>query len=420
MHHSTLLLLLLSTPPAQPLTLESVLRTAVEQSPQIRQARHQWEAAKQLKAQAVSLPDPRLSYNHYLRSIETRTGPQRWALGISQTVPEPGKLILSGRIADRDARIAYLRYEALVRNVIAEAKERFFELYYIDRARRVTQAIAQLYDRYAAVAAGEARSGQARLQESFRAESQRAQLGYDLILLEEMRQAEAEALRAVLGLAPSDSLGATAEVAEPIPFGGPVGRLQEIARMHNQELQAAGVEVERARLGVRLAKRAPIPDFTFSLNYISTGNPLLPTPDAGSDPLTVGVGISLPVWWWKFRAQSRQARHQQRAAQAGLESQQSRLRADVAKSYFQLNNASRLVQLYRETLIPQARQAMTSVEELYRTGTADLTSVLETTAAFHNFELARLRAFSDYYQHLARLEQLLGTALDARPQGGSP
>jgi len=80
------------------------------------------------------------------------------------------------------------------------------------------------------------------------------------------------------------------------------------------------------------------------------------------------------------------------------------------------------VQLYHDTLVPQARQALQSVEELYRKGDATLAALLELTATVHNFELARLRATADYYQNVARLERVLGRALplpaDASPPAG--
>jgi outer membrane protein TolC len=338
----------------------------------------------------------------------------RWALGISQTIPFPHKLILAGRIADRDTRIAYLRYEAEVRNALADAKEKFFELYYIDRAIEFTGTVSEIYNRHLALA-GSARQGSSPAM--FRAESQRAQLDYDIVLLKEMRMAEEVSLRGILGLDHTRPLARTADVGDPAPLGEEIERIQELAVLHNQELLAAGITLERAQLNTKLTKSAAIPDLTLSVGYTSVGNPLVPVPDAGRDPLSVGVGISLPIFFWKYRAQARQAQARERAAEIELEHQKLQLRANVARACFRLRNSSRLVQLYRDTLLPQARQAIDSAEALYRSGQSDLRSLLETTATYHNFELARLRATADYYQNVARVERILGTALDLKPTG---
>ena len=156
----------------------------------------------------------------------------------------PGKLIIAGRIADKEAEAARLRYEAAVRDALSDAKEAYFELYYIDRAQQVTGEIKKLYDRYAALAVGRHGSGQAQLPETFRAESQRAQLGYDLVLLSEMRAAEAERLRAVLGLPAQAERGPRRKTwPNRRNWARRWSSSRKSPQQHNQELAAAGVEV---------------------------------------------------------------------------------------------------------------------------------------------------------------------------------
>jgi outer membrane protein TolC len=368
-------------------------------------ALHKWLAATHKKPQMVALPDPRLEATYfYVRDQD------KYMLGLSQEIPYPGKLILAGRIADKEAEAARLRYQAALRDALSEAKEAYFELYYIDRAQGVTREIQKLYERYAALAAGGKAVGQPKLPETFRAESQRAQLGYDLVLLTEMRKAERERLRALLGLDAQAAIGATEDVAEPIAFGETTERLQEIAQQHNQELAAAGVDVQRAQYDLKLARRAPIPDLMIGANYTRMTAEMERQGTAG-----VTMGITLPLWIPKYQARTKEAAEMEKAARFEQTAQGLKVRADLAKAYFSLNNSSRLVRLYRETLLPQARQALNSAEELYRKGDATLAALLETTATVHNFELARLRATADFYQNVARLERVLGTALQLRP-----
>lgn len=381
-------------------TLEAVLRLTAG-SPMVEAAKHRWLAATHKRPQMVALPDPRAEVTYY--PVADR---DKYMLGLSQEIPYPGKLIIAGRIADKEAEAARLRYEAALRDALSDAKEAYFELYYIDRARKVTSEIKRLYDRYAALAAGGTQVAQPKLPELFRAESQRAQLGYDLVLLEQMRAAEAERLRAVLGLPARAQLGPTEDVAEPLQLGETIERLQEIALQHNQELAAAGVEVQRAQYDVKLARRAPIPDLMIGANYTR-----MVEREMMDHAIGVTAGFSIPLWFPKYQARSREAGEMEKAARSEEEAQKLKVRADLAKAYFSLSNSSRLVRLYRETLLPQARQALQSAEELYRKGDANLTSVLETTATVHNFELARLRATADFYQNVARLERTLGTAM---------
>ncbi len=386
-------------------TLEAVLRLTAAQNPMVQAAAQRWQAATHRRAQVVSLPDPKIEASYFIRQVD-----DRWMLSLSQEIPYPGKLRLGGRMADTAAQAAHLRYQAAIRNALAEAKEMYFELYYIDRAQDITAAIKTLYERYAALAAGGTDVGKTKLPETFRAESQRAQLGYDLLLLHEMRATEAQRLRSIMGLRGESAIGPTEDVATPVPLGTSLEALSVVAERHNQELLAAGVEVERAGYQVKLARQAPIPDLMIGASYTD----MLEVP-SNSNPLGVTVGLSLPLWFGKYRAMEQEARAMEAAMKSEQVAAQAQVRSDLARAYFRLKNASRLVQLYNDTLVPQARQALRSVEALYRTGEATLAAMLELTATVHNFELARLRATADYYQNVARIERVLGVALTLTP-----
>lgn len=391
------------------LTLPELLQAAAKENPMVKAAYHKWQAAAQKYPQAFSLPDPMISGRYFVRQM--KPDDPKWELMASQNIPYPGKLIIAGKIADKEAQAAFLRYQASTRNALTDAKEMYFELYYIDRAQSVTAEIRNLYERYAALAAGGTEVGRPKLPEQFRAESQREQLGYDLILLKEMRETEAARLSAMLALPKGRGLGPTEDVADPAELRDSLDSLLDIAERYNQELAAAGVEVERSILQSKYARRAPIPDLSVSASYMRTGE-MPDGTDPTRDPITVGVGISIPLWFNKYKAMAREASEMEKAALAEEEAQRQEIRAALAKAYFSLRNASRLVRLYRDTLIPQGRQALQSAEELYRKGEANLASVLETTATVHNFELARLRATADFYQNLARVERILGTAFE--------
>jgi len=397
-------------------SLETVLRLTASHSPSIKAARHRWLAANQKKPQVVALPDPRVSYTHWLQQMTPDF--EEWKIGISQTIPWPEKLILAGRIADKDTQTAYLKYQIAARNAFADAKEAYFELVYIDRAIAVTEAVEKLYSRYAAVAAGGVDAGRTKLPETFRAESQRAQLSYDVILLREMRLTESERLGAIMGLGGA-AIGVTREPPPPGRLSNSLDDLHVVALRNNQELQAAGVELEKAGIETELARRAPIPDLTIGVDYARTGfpkNPGAPT----DDPVMFGIEVNIPLDLRKYRAIEQEARRKEQAAVADRDVMRLQTRSELAQAYFRLNNASRLVRLYRETLVPQARQAMQSAEELHRRGNANLTSVLETASTVHNFELARLRATSDFYRSVARIERVLGTAMEVTRSTTAP
>lgn len=388
------------------LRLDDLLRLAAARNPTLRATQARWKAAQQKRPQAVALPDPQLELMPYLTRMADEE--EEWGVQVSQMIPHPRRRAIAGKIADKEARAAYLKHQIAVRNAIADTKAAFLELYYIDRAQVVTREVSRLYDRYAGLAAGSV--GGPRLPETFRAEAQRSQLGYDLVLLQQMRDAEVARLRAATG-SPQLAVTTTAEIGE-IPARLPeVAVLERTAEAHNQELAAAGVELERARDQVAQARLVRTPDFSLGAQFMKTGGQDAPGGDPTRDPLRLNLGVTLPLWGDKNRAVIAEARESEEAARSEREAQLLSLRADLARTYFALANAHRLVRLYRDSLIPQSRQAIQSAEALHRTGAASILALIEATVNFHNFELARLRATVDFFQNVAKLERLIGTAL---------
>ena len=67
--------------------LEDYLTYAALNNPRLEAAFHRWKAALERVPQAESLPDPRFSYRYYIEAVETRRGPMRQAVDLTQTFP---------------------------------------------------------------------------------------------------------------------------------------------------------------------------------------------------------------------------------------------------------------------------------------------------------------------------------------------
>lgn len=171
------------------------------------------------------------------------------------------------------------------------------------------------------------------------------------------------------------------------------------------------VEVKRAGLGVDLAESRWWPELKLMVTTVAdagTGERL----DA-KDAWMAEVSVSLPLDVRKKRAGVRQALAEREAAAGDLRAMAAETRALVRKAYFAAHNARRLLDLYERTLIPQAKQAMQTAEAWNVDQEKNLPGLLETQSTWLNFNLARLRALTDYQQSLARLERLAGGRLTA-------
>ena len=72
--------------------LTGYVATALERHPQIRAAFERWRASVYRISEARRWPEPTISFRYFVRSVETRVGPQQARFGVQQAFPWPTKL----------------------------------------------------------------------------------------------------------------------------------------------------------------------------------------------------------------------------------------------------------------------------------------------------------------------------------------
>jgi outer membrane protein TolC len=413
---------------AEGLGLARAVQLGAERNPSVAAARERWLARIKVEPQALTPPDPMLEAGYQFRSTETRVGPVDGSLGLRQTLPWPGKLWARGRVAATGADIAQLQYEAALRDLIVDVKGAYYELFYLDQAIPVVNGIEEMLRNDALLAYSELTVGRTALSEAFRAESQSAQLAYDRLLLAEQRDAQAERLKSLLNLPPDTLIGPVREA--PVYDVSPdLEELYARAETYAEVLKIKGLETQRAAYETYLAKLSRIPDITLGGTYTfvdeartmttvsPSGTVTTSKPPAGSgkDPVNGMVSMNLPIFVWRNNALIQEQKAMERAMRLDALDELNRVRAGVARAMFNVRLTQRLGALYDDTLLPQAQSVMEQAEVLYRNDGASFSNLIETTLAYQNFTLARLRVRADHGQAIGELERVLGTTAEARP-----
>ena len=429
------------------LTLAQAVEIGAERNPQVAAARARWFAAIKVEPQAVTPPDPMLQAGYQFktgykfRTGRTRVEPWQANVGLTQQLPWPQKLTASGHVAGIEADVSELQYEAAVRDLIVDVKDAYYELYYLDQALLVTEKIEQMLRNDAILAYSELTVGRTQINEAFRAESQAAQLGYDRILLAEQRAAQAERIRSLLNLPPDTVVGPVRH-APVYGVASPVDELFDRADQYAEVLKIKGLETQRAAYETFLAKLSRIPDVNVGFNFVdrykpritgrekgeyasglysaATGSGMTPGPlrpkGSGNNQFIGLFSMNLPIFQWRNQALIQEQKALEQAMRLDALTSLNEVRSAVAQTYFQVRLTDRLVNLYDETLLPQAESVMQQAEIFFRNDQASFSNVIETTLAYQNFTLARLRAVADHGQAIGRLERVLGTTAEPRSE----
>jgi outer membrane protein, heavy metal efflux system len=397
---------------AQAVTVADLVSYAYRKNPSILSAKEAWKATVERYRLAAGYPDPQLTATYFPEPIETRLGPQDWNLNLSQMIPFPGKLSKAGKVVQVEARIAKLDLDKAVRDVTVSIRESFYEFIYIRKAKLVTGENIQLLNHLRKIAETAFAGDRATFFDVVKAQAQTGQLRYDAILLDELEMTEQTRLNGLLDREPDAGFGRLA----PGRFGSLAYNIQEIYRLaeeHQEEIQIAKTQIEKAETKVDLARYQNLPDFKVGVTYSSIGKPDVPTPpsDEGRDAFGVQFGLTVPLWFGKNKSRVGRARAEMQQAKAIKTLRVNETQTQIRELFFRLENARRIMELYGKELLPQAAKSMEIAETWFRQGESSFSDFIETQAVWYNFQLADARARADYGKYLARLEGLVGQNL---------
>ncbi|MBU0679667.1 MAG: TolC family protein [Verrucomicrobia bacterium] len=383
------------------------IASAERNNPALEAAFLQWKAAAERTAQADALPNPKLTYSYYIEHVETRVGPQEQKFGFSQAFPWFGILGLKSEAASDRALAARYEFEKERLNLRREVSTAFHDYFYLGQSIRVTRENLNLLRQLEGVAQSVHSSG-GPLSSVLRLQVEIAKLEERLASLADMRNPLAAHLNSVLNR----------EIDAPLPWPAEPDRtdiqLDENEAMQqleqaNPELLRLDALISSAEKDSSIAHKESLPSFSLGVEYISTGDALMAgTPDSGKDPVIAMATLDIPLWRGKYRAAVREADYRREAQEMTRESREQQIRAQLTSAFFSYRDAGRKIELFGNTLVTQARQAMELAEESYRTGKADLQGLIDAQRQLLEFELMYARAQADKAVAAARIRELIG------------
>lgn len=397
------------------LTLEAALEYGRANHPGLQAAHSEWMAAEARIDIENGLPDPVFSYGHYFESIETRTGPQNHRFGLTQRFPAWGKRAARKAAASEHSAAAGAEYRQAENNLAATITKTFAELYLLKRRIEIAQDRIRLMQELERSARSRYKSG-APMNAMLQAQLELGRLEEHLASLNDLRHPLNGRLSVALNLPADTKLPWPA----PLPEAPATPELPELLsnlRATSPELEAIAHRITQSDHQIDQAKRARRPDVSIGLQYIETGKASAPVKDSGNDPIIGTISVSLPLWGSKNRSQIDAAAHRKTAAQLKLENRRQELEAAIQQILFNLRDAERKTELYRNSLVPKAEQALAVSRKAYEAGNADFAGLIDTERTLLEFRLALERAWADHLIQRAELSRLTGTDFLSKHEG---
>ena len=390
--------------------LSRLVAEAQESNPEIVAARREREAAEQRIAPAGALDDPMLEagiLNLPASSLSFRTEDMTMKmLGIEQRLPYPGKRDARRGAAGKEAEIAQQRYRDTVNRVVRDVKKTYFELAFITEATDLTTRNKAVLEQFLSIAQARYAVGQGTQSDVLKSQTQLARMVDELLRRERERPVAEAELSRLLGRAKAAAIPSPARLAlSDVPLEA--DRLLEQALVDQPQLLVQRKTMDRAGIGIDLARRDYYPDFDVKFSYGQRDR--TPSGENREDMLSLTVGINLPLWRKdKLDPRVREAIAMQSQAAAAVRAQENDIAAQLHQQVAMAEQSRRSARLYESSILPPARLAVEAALSAYRVNRVDFLTLLDSQMTVFTLEVSRAQALAEFHKALADIDFLSG------------
>ena len=390
--------------------LKELISEALKNSPEIKAAFNEKEAARLRISPAGALDDPMLEagvINAPLSgSTFRREDMTMKMLGLSQRLPYPGKRALRRDVAAKDAESVEQGYRETLNRVAREVKVAYYDLALATESARLIRDTTLVLEQFLRIAESRYTVGQGTQADVFKAQTQRAKMSEELLRMErEIPSMEAELVK-LLGRA-----GVGAPIRAPLPLlqeaTFDLGALRETALRQRPQLLALRTLVDKNAAAIELVRKDYYPDFDVRLSYGQRDSMLDGTKRPDMASLT--VAINLPIWGEdKIDPRIAEARAMRDQAQSMYQAQQNETFAKLRQQVATAEQSRASARLFDTAILPQAALTVESTLSAYRVSRVDLLTLLDSQMSLFNFRIGRAAAVVNLNKALAEIELLTG------------
>ncbi|MFZ2059417.1 MAG: TolC family protein [Candidatus Binatus sp.] len=394
-----------------PLSKDQLVEIAIEANPAVKSARYRWDAAVHSIKQTVAPNDPIFTYSN-TDSVSNPFGrPDLHSFGVTESFQFPGKAFHQRDQAIDAAEIAHLMLAATVRDVRAATEISYFQLVLDQASYDLNAENVENLDQVVRVAETAYSASAVQQTDVISAEFN----------LATARQFERQYRTAVANDKTALNLELYRPVGSPLAvdqtlkleaLNYPLDALIDRAYAARQEILEAALSQRSANTALYLAKMEYLPDFTAGI-----GNDQYTLSTAGPQPNKFNywfssIGFNVPIFFWLHQNED-VARA--KASLAAARSSQDLIRIQTAAAVTTLfRNAQYAYEtaiLYRDSLIPLARQNLRVALTAYQGGKIDFTTLSTILQSGFAARVNYLQAANQFLAGEVSLEQAIGAPL---------
>jgi len=381
----------------------SVLRTVLDNNPDLQEAHHQTVAAETRRDQ-VAIPDPRLTWSTAPLSYFDSDVPIGQRIELAQPFPFPGSLAPTRDRMDALTEAADADTDSLALHHAARAARQVDRIARVDTTRRLLEEHRGLLEELLQSSLARYEAGTAAAQDPLQVEIELAHVAHELVVLDAEKRVAMAELQGLAGGTLPNELPTFSAVPSPSLVGE--------SEAPHPDILSADARMRASEAAVQSARRSALPDLAVMTSYASMWrNP--------AHRWMAGVSVELPLHWRARRAEVEEARAESAAAVSALTASETWLTANEAVAKARFDEAMHVVALYGDTVVPTARKRVEVVRSTFESTSGSFELLVRTERALRDAEIQSIAARTEAWSRLAELQvargQMPGFELEGTP-----
>ena len=391
---------------AEDLKLQELIDEALKSNPELLAFESIVTASAYRVPQAKSLPDPMFMFgyqNEGWRSYTHGDMPDaQWMFSASQMIPFPGKLALKGEMSERESESLRASYEAAKLKTILKVKEIHYDLFLMYKQIDLIQEKAMLLKQVEDAAVARYSAGMGSQQEVLMAQTEK----YMLLEKEEMLNQKKQSLEAMLNTTTGRDVNAPLGRPDVLPSAScnySMDMMIKTAIENSPEIKTRDRMIAASEAKVRMMQKEYIPDFTLNASYFNRGG------HEFDDMWSLTTTINIPIYYKTKQKQTiLEAESSLTGARHELQGTKLMISSSIRDNYSMMKSAERLMELYKNGMIPKTYQDFELSLAGYATGKVEAITVITRLKSLLDYEFLYWGQFAEREKAIAKLEAVSG------------
>jgi outer membrane protein TolC len=386
-------------------TLDDYLVMAANNNPGLKARYAEYEAALARIPQAGALPDPTLSFGYFISPVETRVGPQKARLSLTQMFPWFGTLKNRGDAAAYNAEALFQAFVDARNALYVQVTEACYSLYEARQLGTIEADNISLLEHYRTMAVRAFEQNRGGMADVLRVDLRLEDARTERDILDAKDRSLVAAVNALLNRPANETV--TVNDPSDVLIHEPLTPLPELLARH-PAVRAYDSKIKAGEAGERAARLQGYPKLGLGLDYVMVDRrDDMAVEDNGQDALMAMVTVSIPLFRNAYRASASEARQMLSASLLEKEALTNDLRSRYESVFFEMDRQRRLIDLY-DRQIQTTGEALALLLSAYGQSGKDIEEVLTMQQQVIIYEKRKISARVRLWIALARLDYLTG------------